>query len=107
MRVPYREMQRLARLAGALGIATMLPTDVLSQDAMWLSSPGSSAYNASSNWTPSVVPTGTAVFGSSDRTSIDIPFAGGATTTIATFRFDAGAPAYTFNVSSALRFTGT
>jgi uncharacterized protein with beta-barrel porin domain len=73
------------------------------QNGTWLSSPGSPDFSTGSNWSSGSVPTGTASFGASSATSLG--FSNGAI--IGSFQFNAGAPAYTFNVgSSGVVFTG-
>jgi outer membrane autotransporter protein len=83
-------------------------TGAQAQDAMWSASPGSNSWNTASNWAPAVVPTGTAIFGASNTTSILFPpFT---VTSIGTMQFNPGAPAYTFTTSAPLftpiRITG-
>jgi outer membrane autotransporter protein len=83
-------------------------TGVQAQDAMWSASPGSNSWNTASNWVPAVVPTGTAIFGASNTTSILFPpFT---VTSIGTLQFNPGAPAYTFTTFAPLftpiRITG-
>jgi autotransporter-associated beta strand protein len=73
------------------------------QNATWLSAPGSSDFDMTTNWTPATVPTGTATFGASNTTSIT--FSSG--TFVDTLQFNAGAPRYSFGVSSSfLEITG-
>ena len=79
------------------------------QDATWSATPGSSDWNTAANWVPATgpatVPTGTATFGLSTTTTIT--FSNG--TSIDTLQFNAGAPAYTFNLignSCAINGTG-
>jgi len=75
------------------------------QNASWLFSPGSSDWNAAANWAPATVPTGTATFGASNTTTITFS---GLHTSVGTLQFNAGAPAYSFNLSGfALTITGT
>lgn len=74
----------------------------MAQDATWNANPGSSLYNASANWTPAAVPTGTAFFGASTTTSLsfeDDATAGGWT-------FGTGASGYSFNNTHHLLFNG-
>jgi len=113
-----RTCTRIGRLATIWFFATAIaPIGASGQDSTWLAAPGSSAYNVGSNWTTGTVPTGTAIFGASNTTTVALPptiFAipPNPTTTIGAFRFDADAPAYTFVRSSissppaVLRFTG-
>src|SRR5271157_894805 len=75
------------------------------QNASWLFSPGSSDWNAAANWAPATVPTGTATFGASHTTTITFS---GLHTSVGTLHFNAGAPAYSFNLSDFdLTITGT
>jgi len=75
------------------------------QNASWLFSPGSRDWNAAANWAPATVPTGTATFGASNTTTITFS---GLHTSVGTLQFNAGAPAYSFNLSGfALTITGT
>src|SRR3954471_21859370 len=78
----------------------------LAQDATWLTNPGSAEFNAAANWTPASVPLGTATFGGSATTTLTLTFVG--TVNLGAFQFDAGAPAYTFNLASGggVRFNG-
>jgi autotransporter-associated beta strand protein len=76
-------------------------TAAAAQDATW--TPGSGDFNTNSNWTPATVPTGIASFGASGTTSLT--FSTG--TTLDTFQFNPGAPAYTFGLNgNFLEFTG-
>ncbi|MBI2737118.1 MAG: autotransporter-associated beta strand repeat-containing protein, partial [Rhodospirillales bacterium] len=96
---------RIGRLAKAWFFVTAIaPVCANGQGATWLAAPGSSAFNVGSNWTTGTVPTGTAMFGPSNTTAIALPVAG--TTTVGAFQFNAGAQAYNFTGSSALRFSG-
>jgi outer membrane autotransporter protein len=72
---------------------------VHAQDATWLPAPASGVWNAGANWTGDVTPTGTAIFGTSNTTTIT--FSGVAS--VGTLQFNAGAPAYSFNLSGAYR----
>lgn len=90
---------RAALLACSVAIAA---APAVAQDATWNTNPGSNLYDAFANWTPAVVPTGTAFFGASNTTSLsfqDDASVGGWT-------FQAGASAYTFNNSHHLVFNG-
>jgi hypothetical protein len=79
------------------------------QDATWLLTPGSSDWNTDANWTPAAAPTVTATFDASNTTAIT--FSSPFTTTVGTLQFNAGAPAYSFNLSASNSFgfviTGT
>ena len=73
------------------------------QDATWKLAPASGDFNTNANWTPAAVPTGIASFGASGTTSLT--FSTG--TTVDTFQFNSGAPAYTFGLNGHfLEFTG-
>src|SRR4051794_6363523 len=92
-----------ASLLVAIGIVSPAAD---AQDATWNSAPGSSDYNTPTNWTPTaspIGPSGIATFGASATTSLS--FSTG--TTVDTFQFNAGAPAYTFGLNGHfLEFTG-
>ncbi len=64
----------------------------------WKAAPGSSDWNTGTNWTTNTVPTATdiAQFNTSTITTINIRQAG---TAVGALQFNAGAPAYTFNVT--------
>ncbi|MGQ0583242.1 MAG: autotransporter outer membrane beta-barrel domain-containing protein [Reyranella sp.] len=73
------------------------------QTATWLLNPGTSAFGTAGNWSPAVVPLGTATFGISNTTTITFP----TSPTVGSFLFNAGASAYTFSdVSLTLDGTG-
>ncbi|MEA2884599.1 MAG: fibronectin-binding autotransporter adhesin [Bradyrhizobium sp.] len=79
-------------------------TAARAQDATWSPAPVSNDFNTDANWTPATTPTGTASFGLSNTTSLTLSTG----TTIDTFRFNADAPAYRFNLNGPfLEFTGT
>ena len=86
----------------ALAAAFAGAGSVSAQDATWLASPGSGDFSTSANWTPATVPTGIAIFGGSSITTLT--FSG--SRNLDAFQFNAGAPAYTFNLTSGfgLRF---
>jgi autotransporter-associated beta strand protein len=88
----------------AIGIVS---SSAQAQDATWNFSPGSGDYNTPTNWTPTaspIGPSGVASFGASGTTSLT--FSTG--TTVDTFQFNPGAPAYTFGLNGHfLEFTGT
>lgn len=71
------------------------------QDATWLANPGSNDFTDANNWSPASVPTGTATFGTSTVTAIDL---GGAALTFDSWTFNAGN--YTFDIASTQTFTG-
>lgn len=84
----------------AAWLATVsLPT--VAQDATWLASPGSSNFNSGGNWSTGSVPTGTANFGSSTRSSLNFS----TPTTVGTLSFNSGAPAYSFTTSAGSNIT--
>ena len=66
------------------------------QNATWLLTPGSGDFNTAGNWSPPTVPTGTATFGASNTTTITFS----TNTSVGTLQFNAGAPAYTFNLAT-------
>ena len=87
---------------GLLLATAMMPL-AYGQNGTWLSSPGSSDFNTGSNWSSGTIPTGTATFGASSITTLTQSNG----ITIGAFQFNAGAPAYTFNVgTSRIQFTG-
>jgi autotransporter-associated beta strand protein len=84
-----------AHLFGASVAAAVLgASSAQSQDATWRATPITGTFNNPLNWTPVVVPSGTASFGASTITGLTflVP------TTIGGFTFNAGAPAYSFNI---------
>ena len=90
---------RAAALA-AVGLALAGPA--AAQDATWNTVPGSGDYNNPTNWTPTIVPTGTAFFGTSTITSLSLSDSA----SVGGWTFDAGASAYSFSVNRPLDFTG-
>jgi uncharacterized protein with beta-barrel porin domain len=96
--------------AAAFAVAALLPGAAAAQNATWLLNPtvaGPTAstfdYNASANWTPATVPTGTAFFGVSNGPNLS--FSAG-TTIINGWTFNAGASAYAFTNAQDLVFLG-
>jgi hypothetical protein len=87
-------INRLVGLLVAISFLAALGT-AYAQNATWILNPGSSVWNTATNWTPQTVPTGTASFGSSSTTSIT--FFNPAL--IGTIQFNAGAPAYSFDIT--------
>ena len=87
----------------ALLAGTCLAAPAFGQE-MWLANPGSSDFTTASNWDPASVPLGTAIFGNSSITTLT--FSG--SRNVDDFQFNAGAPAYTFNLTSGfgVRFNG-
>jgi hypothetical protein len=97
-----RQVFRQILIVAVLGLSV---TAALGQNATWLLSPGSSDFNTGTNWSPPTAPTGTAIFGASNTTSLTFS----TNTTIGSMQFNAGGPAYSFAVSSAatpLEFNG-
>jgi hypothetical protein len=75
------------------------------QDATWLLNPGSGDWDTAANWSSATTPTGTAIFGSSNVTSLTFsaPF-----TSVGAIRLNAGAPAYSFDLAGhSLFITGS
>jgi outer membrane autotransporter protein len=90
---------RAALLASsALALASTLPATgpAAAQDATWLANPGSGDFYDANNWSPNSVPTSTATFGNSATTALTLGTAG----TIGGWTFNAGASAYTFDVTA-------
>src|SRR6266545_803345 len=56
--------------AGLLAGACLWAACAHAQDAMWLLNPGSGDWNTAANWSPATTPTGTAIFGLSNVTSL-------------------------------------
>jgi autotransporter-associated beta strand protein len=79
-------------------------TAAYSQNATWLSTPGSTDFNTATNWSPASVPTGTATFSSSTITALTFS---SPDTVIGSMQIVAGAPAYSYAVTSALEFNAT
>ena len=92
---------RAALLVGtALIVATELGLGVTAghaQSATWSTTPATGDWNTGTNWTPTTVPTDTASFGASTRTTLTFS----SSTSINTIQLNAGAPAYTFSVTGA------
>jgi autotransporter-associated beta strand protein len=89
-------------LAG--GLLTISAAGAWAQNAAWQPVPtvagpaaGTFDFNANPNWVPATVPTGTATF--SVTTGPNLSFSA-ASTSIGTMQFNAGAPAYTFSLTS-------
>jgi autotransporter-associated beta strand protein len=92
-------------LAACSTLAMTIPVaPARSQDATWNTAPPSNIYNIGANWTPATVPTGTAFFGSSSKTSIAIA----ADSSVGGWTFNAGAPDYraTLDANVTVSFTG-
>jgi autotransporter-associated beta strand protein len=95
-----RQVFREVLVSAVLGLSV---NAAFGQNATWLLSPGSSDFNTGANWSTATVPTSTAIFGASNTTSLTFS---AADTVIGSMQFNAGAPAYSFAVSSALEFNG-
>lgn len=97
-------------LAG--GLLTVAAAGAYAQNATWQPVPtvlgpvaATFDFNANPNWTPAIVPTGTASFGVTIGPNISFS---AASTTLGGFTFNAGAPAYTFNMpANLLTMNGT
>ncbi|MDN5000791.1 autotransporter domain-containing protein [Bradyrhizobium sp. GCM10027634] len=77
-----------------IAVAWSLPNLAWSQDATWISNPGSGNWNDPTNWSPTSVPSGTATFSFSNQTTISFS----SNTGINNIQIGAGAPNYVFNV---------
>ncbi len=97
-------LKRRALLATSAMVAVMtfVPGMARAQNATWLLNPVSGDFNTGANWSPTTVPTGTALFGASNTTALTFS----AATTIGGWTFNAGASAYTFANNQALEFNG-
>lgn len=95
--------RRRAHSGAAALAAITLCTAAHAQDATWKAAPLNGDYNNSANWTPGVVPTGTAFFNTSNITSLTLS----ANTDVTSWTFNAGASNYTFNNSHDLTFVTT
>lgn len=93
--------ERALRLALLAGTALALAAPARAQDARWGAAPGSGNFDDAANWTPAVVPTGTALFGASTVTALSTN-----NHTLGGLTFDAGASAYTITSTSFLTITG-
>lgn len=91
-------LRRLLLSTTVLTTAALAVTPAAAQNATWDLNPGSGVWNTAANWTPDTVPTGIATFAASNTTALS--FAPG-TTSVDTLQFNAGAPAYTFNINFA------
>jgi autotransporter-associated beta strand protein len=85
-----------------------LPVAVNAQTATWNLTPGSNDFSTAANWTPAVVPSNvnastTAIFGLSNTTNLGFS---AAASSVGTFQFTAGAPAYTFDGFNSLIIRG-
>src|SRR3954452_9048444 len=101
-RIPTRALSQLA--APLLVTLSLGATLAAAQDATWKPAPVSGDFNNDANWTPATVPSGIASFGASNTTSLTLSTG----TTVDTFQFNSGAPAYTFDLNGHfLEFTGS
>ncbi|AMV21170.1 Antigen 43 precursor [Planctomyces sp. SH-PL14] len=90
-------------IAMALGLFGAWCRPAMAQQ--WLANPGTNNWNDDANWVGGLAPSGagaTAIFDSSTVTSLFFS----ADTVIGGMTFNAGAPAYDFNVATALTFSG-
>ncbi|WP_245452624.1 autotransporter outer membrane beta-barrel domain-containing protein [Bradyrhizobium sp. C9] len=94
--------------AGLLAMVALLlvALPAAAQDATWNLNPtesgpilGTADYSNVANWTPAIVPTGTATFGVTNNSSLSFSLLG-ATTSVGGWTFNAGASAYTFTLGS-------
>lgn len=96
-------------IGGVVAALIAAPGAATAADATWSASPVDSIFNNSANWGGGATPDGTATFGNSSITSLQISNSHG-DTSIASWVFTAGAPAYSFQVTqgvgSGLVFTG-
>lgn len=83
----------LTLLRGSVGAAALIAV-AHAQDATWRTSPPGNDFTDGGNWSGGVAPTGTATFGQSSTTSLVIP----GSWAVDAMKFNAGAPAYTFNI---------
>jgi len=67
--------------------------------ATWISLKNSGIWNTASNWTTDVTPTGTALFSSSEKTSIT--FSSNSSVTVEHITFSTKAPTYTFAITQS------
>jgi hypothetical protein len=89
-------------------------TTTPSPNATWLSNPSTGDWNTGTNWSTGSIPSGTATFGPSTQTSINVPTyigTGGnivSVTGVAEIQFLSGAPAYTISIAvqTSLEITG-
>lgn len=92
-------------LAGTLALPS---TAARAQDATWLANPTDTDLNNGANWSTGTVPTGTAFFGASNITTLELT-SPGLQTMIDSWTFNTGASNYTLNnlaTSQHLYFTG-
>jgi autotransporter-associated beta strand protein len=99
-----RHFAALLATTALVAVAALLPGAARAQDATWLAPPATPTgdFNTATNWDTATVPTGTAIFGLSNTTSLSFS----ANTPIGGWTFDVGASNYTFTNDQALVFTG-
>ena len=100
-----RRSHRAQLRAALLASSALVAAPAVAQDATWQAAPTVAGplaatfdFNAVANWTPASVPTGTASFGAT--TGPNLSFSA-ASTVLGGFTFNAGAPAYTFQLATA------
>jgi autotransporter-associated beta strand protein len=91
----------LRALLVAVALLVMATQPAAAQDATWNLN-GTGNYNTSGNWTPNAVPTGTAFFGISNQNAVT--FSPLSNASIGGWTFNAGASAYTFDLTGAAQF---
>ncbi|WP_395709007.1 autotransporter domain-containing protein [Reyranella sp.] len=97
---------RLKRIAVNGALAVCLPlAPAYAQDATWLANPVGNIFRDPGNWSPAVVPTGTATFGPSTKTLVALIDSG---TSVDRIAFAANAPPYILAIFSngVLTLTG-
>jgi fibronectin-binding autotransporter adhesin len=100
---PGFSRRAISRLAAPLLVLSLGATVASAQDATWKPAPVSGDFNNDANWTPATAPSGIASFGASNTTSLTFS----TSTTVDTFQFNPGAPAYSFGLNGHfLEFTG-
>ena len=93
--VSYRNWSlRRARLTVFVGAGLLVAAPAVAQNATWLATPGSNDFNTGTNWSTTSVPTGTAFFGASSTTAFSLS----SDTSLGSLQFNAGAPAYAFDL---------
>jgi autotransporter-associated beta strand protein len=99
-----RHFAALLATTALVAVAALLPGAARAQNATWLAPPATPTgdFNTATNWDTATVPTGTAIFGLSNTTSLSFS----ANTPIGGWTFDPGASAYTFTNDQVLVFTG-
>ena len=83
------------RVAALLAGTCLGATSAQAVDGTWLAAPATNEWTTATNWSSSpAVPDGTATFGASNITSLNIS----GNTSIGTIQLDTGAPAYSFDI---------